>query len=108
MGNDVPAPPSYHEDEEDGDDEVTEVDLPTVARPRTRPAPIVISSDEDESDYTDAEPLGYHVRSWNEEEEEDGGYHDARSDSDGRGNDDYWSDEEPYNSGDHRSFYGFL
>ena len=94
------TPPSYHGDEED-DEEVVEIASPAVARQRNRQAPIVISSDEEDDEYTDADTHGDYGQFWNEEEDEEGGYHDARSDSDGHGDVDYPSD-------DGHSFYGYL
>lgn len=86
-------------DDEDEANEVIEVNSPAVM-------PIVISSDEeDDGDYTDADTHGGNDPSWNGEEDEDGGYHDARSDSDDRGDNGYWSDEGPHGDG---SFYGYL
>jgi len=108
-GSDIdPAilPPSLDDDEEDEDDEAIEAGFPAVAHQRIRHVPIVISSDEeDDGDYTDADTHGANGRSWNGEGEEDGGYHDVRSDSDDRGDNGYWSDEGPHDDG---SFYGYL
>ena len=100
------TPTPYHEDEGEGE-EVIEIDSPAVVRQRNRQAPIVISSDEEDGDYTDADAHGDYGQFWNEEEDEDGDFHDARSDSDNRGDNDYLSDEEPYEDDGH-SFYGYL
>ena len=94
------TPPSYHGDEED-EEEVVEIASPAVARLRNRQAPIVISSDEEDDEYTDADTHGDYGQVWNGGEDEEGGYHDARSDSDDHGDVDYTSD-------DGHSFYGYL
>ena len=93
------SPPSYHGDDED-EEEVVEIASLAVAHQRTGQAPIVISSDEEDDEYTDADTHGDYGQFWNEEEDE-GGYHDPRSDSDGHGDIDYASD-------DGHSFYGYL
>jgi len=94
------TPPSYHGDEGD-DEEVVEIASPAVERQRARQAPIVISSDDEDDEYTDADTHGDYGQFWNEGEDEEGGYHNARSDSDGHGDVDYASD-------DGHSFYGYL
>ena len=106
-GSDIdPIPlPIFHGD----DEEVTEVDLLAVPRQRGRQGPIVISSDEeDDGNYTDANTHGDYIRSWNEEEDEDVDYHDARSDSVGHGYHDYGSDGELDDDGSDNDFYGYL
>ena len=112
-GSDIdPAPPPVlHGDDEDNVD-VIEVDSPAVVRQRNHQAPIVISSDE-EDDYTDADTHEDYGRPWGEEEDEDVDFHDARSDSQDRGVNVYWSDGAHYDDdddedGDHRGFYGYL
>jgi len=78
--------PAFLDIEED--EAAIEVDPPVVMRQRNRLLPIVISSDEEDDDYTDAGTPGDYGRSWNEEEDEEGDYHDARSDSEDHGDDD--------------------
>jgi len=104
--NNAPILPDFREDDEEEDDAI-ELDSPAVAYQRNHQAPIVVTSDEEDDDYTDADAHGDHGRSWNEEDEE-GDYHDARSGSDSRGNDGYWSDDEPHDDGGDLSFYGYL
>jgi len=92
-----------------GDEEAVEVDSVAAPRQRSRQAPIVISSDEeDDGNYTDANTHGDYVRSWNEEEDEDIDYHDARSDSVDHGYHDYGTDGELYSEGSDNDFYGYL
>ena len=99
-------PPPYHEDAEE-DEEVAEIGSPAVVRQRNRQAAIVISSDEEDDEYTDADAHGDYGQFWSEEGDEEGDYHDAHSGSDNRGENDYLSDEEPYDDSGH-SFYGYL
>ena len=87
--NDPITPPSDHEVEED---EVIEIDSPAVVRQRSHQVAIVISSDEEGDDYADPDTHGGYGQPWIEEEDEDGVYHDAHSNSDHRG-DDYLSDD---------------
>lgn len=101
--------PPLHEDsdEEDGDD--IEIDPPPVARQRIHPATIVISSDEEDvSDQTDTDTHEDYVQSWNEEADDEGDYHDARSECEDRGEDDYMSDGEACDASSQGSFYGYL
>lgn len=95
-GDHAPILPDFFEEDEEDDDDAIELDSPAVAYQRNHQAPIVVTSDEeDNDDYADADAHGDYGRFWNEEDE-DGDYHDARSDSDDRGNDGYWSDEGPH------------
>jgi len=94
------TPPSDNGDEEDEEEEVVELDSTAVVRQRNGQAPIVISSDEEDEEYTDADTHGDYGQFWSEGVDE-GGYHDARSDSDNHGEMDYGSD-------DGYSFYGYL
>jgi len=106
-------PPALFED--DGDDEdVIEVDSPAVARQRTRQPAIVISSDEEGDEPTDADTHGDYARSWNEDDE-DVDYHDAHSNPEYLDNHGYQSGGEHYNDDDgsdydddHHGFYGYL
>lgn len=101
------SPPSHHEDE--GDEELAIVTSPAVVRQRNRLVPIVISSDEEDDEYTDADTHGDYGQAWVGGEDEEGGYHDARSDSDDHGdNEDLSDDESRSDGGDLFSFYGYL
>lgn len=95
-------PSSRGDDDEEGNGGI-DVDPLAVMLQRNHQAHIVVSSDEDDGDYTDADTHGDYVRSWNEDEDEDGVYHDARSDSDYHGDNNYGSDDDSQGS-----FYGYL
>ena len=101
--------PPLHEDSDEEDEEDVEIDPLPVIRQRIRMAPIVISSDEeDDGDQADTDTHGDYHRSWGEEVDEDGDYHDARSDCDDHGEDDCMSDGEGYGDSSQGSFYGYL
>lgn len=101
--------PPLHEDSDEGDGDDAEIDPPPVVRQRVRLAPIVISSDEeDASDRTDTDTHGDYGRCWNEEVDDEGDYHDARSDCDDPGEDDYMSDGQACDASSQGSFYGYL
>lgn len=103
---DVAPLPLFERDEDDGDDEVTEVEPPPVAYQRSRQAPIVISSDEeDEEEYADADGHRGDGRIWDEDE---GDYHDAHSGSDDHVEHAYWSDDDPHDDDHSCGFYGYL
>ena len=100
----APLPFFVGDDEDDGDEEVAEVDSSLVGA-RNRQAPIVISSDEEGDDYADADVHVDYGRSWDGEDE--GDYHDARSGSEDHVEPEFWSDDDPCDNPS-CDFYGYL